>query len=184
MLNGDTNHRQRTKFQHDMADADGSQVSQEMSRKTGNLHIVVNGVLIGIGLVAVAMAIFTRLPIGSEFLKVLRRGSEVQSGARIAAPRTHRAAPEKRPESREDVQPEPEPEIPQNRPVAEPEALPSSITITTAIEVSIGIGKIDLEVGNILPVEKKEDDVFFCSYLGDTVNVPISATNWKAPDAP
>ncbi len=150
-----------------------------MSRKTGNLHIIVSGALVGIGLVAVALAIFTRLPVGSEFLKVLREGSERQSGARIAAPRTYQS--NQAVETKKSAVAEPEPEISQKPRENRSEALPSSVTITSATEVTMGIGKIALEIGNILPVTGKGSGMFLCDYLGDTVEVPISATNWKEP---
>jgi hypothetical protein len=150
-----------------------------MSRKTGNLHIIVNGVMVGIGLVAVAMAIFTRLPIGSEFVRALRQGSERQSGARIAAPQVYR--PNQTVESKKSTPVQPEPGRPQKPREARPETLPASVTITSATEVTMGIGKIALEIGNILPVTGKEGGLFLCDYLGDTVEVPISATNWEAP---
>jgi hypothetical protein len=150
-----------------------------MSRKTGNLNIVVSGAMVGIGLVAVAMAIFTRLPIGSEFLRVLREGSERQSGARMAAPRTYQS--DRAVETKQRVPVEPEPEKPQKTGENKSEALPSSVTITSPTEVTMGIGKIALEIGNILPVSGMEDGMFLCDYLGDTVEVPVSATNWREP---
>lgn len=151
-----------------------------MSRNTGNLHIIVNGALVGIGLVAVAMAIFTRLPIGSEFVRALRQGSERQSGARIAAPRTHQ--PDQTVETKKSAPVVPEPKRSQKPGETISETLPSSVTITSATEVSMGIGKFELEVGNILPVTGKKNGMFLCDYLGDSVEVPISVTNWKAPD--
>ncbi|RKX33094.1 MAG: hypothetical protein DRP71_10975 [Verrucomicrobia bacterium] len=150
-----------------------------MSSKNGNLQIIVSGALVGIGLVAVATAIFTQLPIGSKFVKALRQGSERQSGARIAAPHPTLASTEAESTSAYDVRLEPE--LPQSNLNPEPEALPSSITITKAIEISMGIGKIAFEVGNILTVTGKGEGVFLCDYLGDTVEVPISATNWESP---
>ena len=151
-----------------------------MSRKAGNLNIIVSGAMVGIGLVAAALAIFTRLPIGSEFVRALRLGSERQSGARIAAPRAYQS--NQTVETRKSTPVEPEPEKPQTPRENRSETLPSSVTITSAAEVSLGIGKFALEIGNILPVTGKEGGMFLCDYLGDTVEVPISATNWKEPN--
>jgi hypothetical protein len=153
-----------------------------MSYNTGNKQIILSGVMVGIGLVAVAMAIFTRLPIGSEFVKALRQGSERRSGARVVAPPTDRISVETAYASADYARPE----LVNPRPQVEMESknLPSSVTITKTTEISMGISKFELEVGNILPVVGRKGDLFICEYLGDTVKVPISATNWESPDAP
>ena len=153
-----------------------------MNYKTGNKQIILSGAMVGIGLVAIAVAIFTRLPIGSDFVKALRQGSERRSGARVVAPHNDRPSAETAPT--ETVYTQSEPEKPQPQVEVNSEALPSSITIIRMTEISMGIGKMDLEIGNVLPVIGKDDDVFLCEYLGDTVNVPISATNWVSPDVP
>ena len=150
-----------------------------MSRKTGNLNIIVSGAMVGIGLVAVAMAIFTQLPIGSEFVRALRQGSERQSGARIATPRTYQS--KQTVETKKTAPVVPEPKRPQNPRETRLGTLPASVTITSDTEVNMGIGRIPLEIGNILPVTGKKNGMFLCDYLGDTVEVPITATNWKEP---
>ena len=151
-----------------------------MSQKTGNLNIIVSGAMVGIGLVAVAMAIFTRLPIGSEFVRALRQGSERQSGARIATPRTYQ--PNQTVDTMKSAPVVPEPERPQEPREPRSGTLPSNVTITSNTKVSMGIVKFELEIGNILPVTGKKNGMFLCEYLGDTIEVPITSTNWKEPD--
>ena len=153
-----------------------------MKYKTGNKQIILSGAMVGIGLVAIAMAIFTRLPIGSDFVKALRQGSERRSGARVAAPRPDQPSAVTPPTKA--LYAQSEPEKPQPQVEVKSEDLPSSITITRMTEISMGIGKMALEVGNVLPVIDMDGDVFLCEYLGDTVNVPISATNWVSPVVP
>ena len=135
--------------------------------------------MVGIGLVAVAMAIFTRLPIGSEFVRALRQGSERQSGARTATPRTYQ--PNQTVDTIKSAPEAPEPKRPQKPRETRTETLPANVIITSDTEVTMGISRIPLEIGNILPVTGKKNGMFLCDYLGDTVEVPITATNWKEP---
>ena len=150
-----------------------------MSSKTGNLRIAVYGVLLGLGMVAVALAVFTHLPIGKEFIRVLRQDSIGQSDARGETTPADQIPDGTKPgDSDKDRSPDSLDKDPTDQ---ADEEFPLQITITSKIEVTMGMSRLIFEIGEMLTVSGRKKDLFLCDYLGDTVEIPIDATDWSGP---
>lgn len=137
-----------------------------LSSNRGSVRIVVYGVLVGLGLVAVTLAIFVRLPIGKELIRVLRQDSIAPSQTSVE------------PESEDMNQDHTPGSIDLISSEQADQENPGEIRLTRSVEVTMGISRIVFEEGEYLTVSGRKNEMFLCDYLGDTVRIPMDAAAW------
>lgn len=137
-----------------------------LSSRRGSVRIAVYGVLVGLGMVAVTVAVFSRLPIGKELIQALRQDSSGPSESRVE------------PESGDIGQDRPSDAVDSKPSDLTDKEIPGQIMISRSVEVTIGMSRLSFEEGEMMTVSGRENGMFLCDYLGDTVKIPIDATDW------
>lgn len=138
-----------------------------MTEQDNFWRLVVNGVLVGVGLIAVSIIIFLQFPVGRDFVRDLRiavTGVSDPAGTGISASVARPVA-----------------KTPGTSMTDIPDPLPTTVTIRDPVTVQMGISKILFREGETLLVLGGEPGFFVCDYLGDSVRIPFASV--ENPDA-